>query len=169
MLLVRPHKKFTMLDKNTHKVQQEYAEWLQNEEWDYFFTGTFGLNKYSETKQDDIDEVKRYKSKDNWGDITPNGARRACERFFRKYKSKELVVLFIEFGSMYGKVHVHGLLRFHPAYKPSAKLIWEHWFTKYGRAKVEVIESRKNVSNYCCKYITKDLHQESLIVITRDD
>ncbi len=166
MPLVRPKPNFRMIDKEIYRYRDQYSAWLMSLPWDYFFTGTFGLNYYDNLKEDDTEEVQRYKKRNNWGDITPNGARRVCERFFTKYKSRELIVLFIEFGAMYGKVHVHGLLRFNPVEKPTASLIWEHWFSKYGRATVEEIKSRENVSNYCTKYITKDLKDESLIVIT---
>ncbi|WP_445665085.1 hypothetical protein [Fodinibius sp. AD559] len=60
---------------------------------------------------------------------------------------------------------MHGLLRFRLTERPTAKTIWQRWFNKYGRAKVEVIESREAVSNYCCKYVTKQMKDETFIVI----
>lgn len=131
--------------ERNYKLQEEYSKWLSNESWDYFFTGTFKFEG-----------------------ITPNGARKAAERFFRGFPTKELVVLFIESGSLYGKVHLHGLLRFSLDGKPTAQTIWGRWFNKYGRAKVEVIESREAVSNYCCKYVTKEMKDETFIVITNE-
>lgn len=130
-----------MYEQN-YKLQGEYTNWLANEEWDYFFTGTF-----------------------RDGSFTSNGARRASERFFTKLTTKELVVLFIESGSLYGEVHLHGLLRFSPFQRPSAEFIWKRWFKQYGRAKVEIINSRKDVASYCCKYVTKEMKDETFIVI----
>ena len=127
--------------ERNYKLQQEYTNWLSSEKWDYFFTGTF---------------------RDSY---TANSARKAGERFFRKFTNKELVVLFIESGSLYGEIHLHGLLRFDPFQKPSARLIWSRWFEKYGRAKVEIIKSRKDVASYCCKYVTKEMKDETFIVI----
>lgn len=138
--------KFFMRYEDNHKLRDEYTKWLANEEWDYFFTGTF-----------------------RDGSFTPNSARRAGERFFKPFTSKELVVLFIESGSLYGEVHLHGLLRFDPFQKPTARLIWSRWFEKYGRAKVEVINSREDVAGYCCKYVTKEMKDETFIVITNED
>ena len=128
--------------ERNYQLQEEYSTWIKSLEWDYFFTGTF----------------------QDW-DITPNSARRNSERFFGQFETRELAFLFIESGSLYGKVHVHGLLRFDPDRKPPASFIWELWFKRYGRAKVEVIDSREAVSNYCCKYITKQLRDETFIVI----
>lgn len=132
--------------ERNYKLQREYTEWLSEQHWDYFFTGTFKFES-----------------------ISPNGARRAAERFFRGFPTKELVVLFIESGSLYGEVHLHGLLRFRYGEKPSAETIWRAWFNKYGRAKVEVPKSGKDVSSYCCKYVTKEMKDETFIVITNED
>lgn len=128
--------------ESNYEVREQYSNWLSKERWDYFFTGTFRFE-----------------------DISPNGARRAALRFFRGFPTKELIVLFIESGKLYGKVHLHGLLRFYLTERPTAKTIWQRWFNKYGRAKVEVIESREAVSNYCCKYVTKQMKDETFIVI----
>jgi hypothetical protein len=125
-----------------YEVREQYANWLSGESWDYFFTGTFGH-----------------------GDYSPNGARRAAERFFRGFPTKELAVLFIESGSLYGKVHLHGLLRFRSGQRPTARTIWARWFDKYGRARVEAIESAEAVSNYRCKYVTKHMKDETFIVL----
>lgn len=130
-----------MYERN-YKLQEQYSNWLAKETWDYFFTGTFRFE-----------------------DISPNGARRAAHRFFRGFTTKELVVLFIESGELYGKVHLHGLLRFHSGQRPTARTIWKHWFDRYGRARVEEIESREAVANYCCKYVTKQMKCETFILI----
>lgn len=130
------------MNKRSYEERQQYSRWLAGESWDYFFTGTFRFE-----------------------DISPNGARRAALRFFRGFTTKELIVLFIESGKLYGKVHLHGLLRFRADQRPTARTIWKRWFDKYGRARVETIESREAVSKYCCKYVTKQMKDETFIVI----
>lgn len=122
--------------------KQEYQDWLESEQWDYFFTGTF-RKEYS-----------------------VNGARRACQRFFGSgWPTFELGVIFIEGYEKYGRVHVHGLLRFDRKYIPPAESIWRHWFTRYGRARVEEIESPAAVAAYCIKYITKLQKDETWLII----
>ncbi|NGP75624.1 hypothetical protein G3570_03205 [Balneolaceae bacterium YR4-1] len=125
-----------------YETQQQYANWLSNERWDYFFTGTF-----------------RYEN------ISVNGSRRCAQRFFRGFTTLELGVLFIESGKLYGKVHLHGLLRFRPGHRPSARTIWSWWFDRYGRAKVEEIDSAEAVSSYCCKYVTKQMKDETFFLV----
>ena len=34
--------------------------------------------------------------------------------------------------------------------------IWEKWFHRYGRARIEPVNSRDDVSDYCAKYVTKE-------------
>ncbi len=136
-----------------YEQREQYANWLSKERWDYFFTGTFTKKKENKKPWEE-----------DWNP-TPNSARRAAQRFFRGFPTKELIVLFIESGKLYGRVHLHGLLRFHLTKRPSAETIWKRWFNRYGRAKVEIIESREAVSTYCCKYVTKQMKDETFIVI----
>lgn len=123
-------------------MKNEYAEWLSTQDWHYFFTGTFRE------------------------DYSPNSARRAGERFFSRATEPELAFLFIERGELYGKVHLHGLLRY-PTQRnrPTARTIWELWFERYGRAKVEIPKSRQKVAEYCSKYITKEMKGETYFII----
>jgi hypothetical protein len=34
--------------------------------------------------------------------------------------------------------------------------IWDKWFHRYGRARIEPVNSRDDVADYCAKYVTKD-------------
>ncbi len=34
--------------------------------------------------------------------------------------------------------------------------IWEKWFHRYGRARIEPVNSRDDVADYCAKYVTKE-------------
>jgi hypothetical protein len=121
--------------------KKTYQAWLAEQTWDYFFTGTF-RKEYS-----------------------VNGSRRAGERFFRGFPTLELGVLFIEGYEKYGRVHLHGLLRFNRKYTPPAIDIWNGWFKSYGRARVEEVESQQAVSKYCSKYITKTMKDETYILL----
>jgi len=124
------------------KTKQEYQAWLSSITWDYFFTGTFR---------------KEYSA---------DGARRACQRFFGSgWPTFELGIIFIEGYEKYGRIHVHGLLRFDRKYVPPAGLIWQHWNHRYGRARVETIRSQKAVAGYCLKYIMKKAKDETWFII----
>lgn len=123
-------------------VQEQYAQWLSNEPWHYFFTGTFRE------------------------DYSSNSARRAGERFFGKVTRPELALLFIERGELYGKIHLHGLLRYPSCRnRPTARSVWELWYERYGRAKVEVPRSNQNVANYVSKYVLKHAKNETWFVV----
>jgi hypothetical protein len=34
--------------------------------------------------------------------------------------------------------------------------IWREWFHRYGRARIEPVNSRDDVADYCAKYVTKE-------------
>jgi len=34
--------------------------------------------------------------------------------------------------------------------------IWEKWFHRYGRARIEPVNNRDDVADYCAKYVTKE-------------
>lgn len=121
------------------KTRQDYAQWLSSQEWTYFATFTFR------------------------GTYSPDGARRAASRFFKPFRTLELGVLFIESGRLYGKVHLHGLLRFDPIIRAGS--IWAEWVDTYGAARVETIRSVTAVSNYVSKYITKSMKDETYFIL----
>lgn len=126
-----------------HETKQHYNNWLQSQEWTYFFTGTFRE------------------------EFTPNGAHNAVQRFFNRKENKpELGFIVIEKGSMYGRVHTHGVLRYPEKgiFQPAGSL-WQRWFEQYGRGKVETIRSQPKVSGYVSKYITKDIGGDSWIIV----
>lgn len=122
------------------KTREQYAKWLGSIAWHYFFTGTFRE------------------------DYSIDGTRRAGSRFFSSFPGLDLCVLFIESGSLYGKIHLHGLVRFNSPI-PSAGLIWQHWFKKYGRCRVEAPKNEKSVASYCSKYVTKQQKDETWIIV----
>jgi hypothetical protein len=34
--------------------------------------------------------------------------------------------------------------------------IWDKWFHRYGRARIEPVNKRDDVSDYCAKYVCKE-------------
>ena len=55
-------------------------------------------------------------------------------------------------------LHVHGLMSFagnNEKLRPY--LVWRNLFEEYGRSKVDYIRSKENVSDYCAKYVTKEM------------
>ena len=34
--------------------------------------------------------------------------------------------------------------------------VWQTWFKRYGRARIEPVNSRDDVADYCAKYVTKE-------------
>lgn len=117
-----------------------YSDWLQTLEWTYFFTGTFADEGY-----------------------TINGSRRAAMRFFQHYDHKpEFAFVCIEAGNLYGRIHIHALLRYpDKGLWHAAEPIWFDWFNRYGFAKVEVPKSSADVAAYCSKYVTKHMADET--------
>jgi hypothetical protein len=50
--------------------------------------------------------------------------------------------------------HVHALL--YSPVEARRKLLWESWFNRYGRARIEAVKSSLDVSDYCAKYVCKE-------------
>lgn len=136
-----------------YETKKEYIEWFAIQDWTYFFTGTF-----RERKRPDGTIT---------GNYTVDSARRAGERFFTRMgvDKKRLQLLFIEQGELYGKVHLHGLLRYDPDARPTALTIFQRWFDLYGRAGVESPRSQSAVSAYCTKYCTKHMKDETYLLL----
>lgn len=122
------------------QLTNEYACWFKEQSWDYFFTGTFR------------------------GDYTPNGARRAADRFFKRYSGQDTIVVFIKRGKLNGKICIHALLRFKPKKKPPDYFIYKRWFETYGRAQVQVPESQEAVSIFCAQCLNEELADEPYFV-----
>lgn len=62
----------------------------------------------------------------------------------------------IESGRVNGRLHGHALYHFGGAV-PSAKSIWNDWFSRHGRAHVDTFERGKGATHYVSKYVSKDL------------
>jgi hypothetical protein len=50
--------------------------------------------------------------------------------------------------------HVHAL--WCDCMNKSRREIWRRWFERYGRARIEPVNSRDDVADYCAKYVTKE-------------
>ena len=50
--------------------------------------------------------------------------------------------------------HVHAL--WCDCLNKSRRDLWQKWFERYGRNRIEPVNSRDDVSDYCAKYVTKE-------------
>lgn len=122
----------------------EYSDaistWLQSTPWDYFFT------------------------------ITTRKARRDSVAFIRDVKAELLrgnqtqkIFVACEPFKLNKDLHAHGLLLqggqvdSDGSYRNTITTynLWHDLFRRFGRSRVETINSRRQVANYCTKYVTK--------------
>lgn len=116
-------------------IRQAYADFLTNYNWDYFFTATFRSPR----------REPYYAMKSVWSEVRRHGAMRSFMG----------VEPFLS-----GDLHIHGLLAGWSTDTPALgiDLPWEIWkalYTRFGRNKVEMCNSRERVTSYCAKYILK--------------
>ena len=114
-----------------HELQQ-LSQWVHClAPWSVFFTGTFE-GEYSEA---------------------------SCQRAFERYAKKTLpgVSYFYSIESNPSRAghHVHALLADCAGMKRTE--MWEAWFKRFGRARVEPVRSIADVSEYCSKHLTSYL------------
>jgi len=114
-------------DVETVAREMEHAEWVQGlASWDIFFTGTF-----------------------RWT-CSEASAQRIFERWVGKVQPGVPTLYGLDPNpSGDGGHHVHGLLASSDAYR---KALWEDWFNRYGRARLEPIANIGGVSGYVAKY-----------------
>jgi hypothetical protein len=81
----------------------------------------------------------------------------SAQRCYEKFMKRELwgVSYFYALEPNPGRdgYHVHAL--WCDCQSKSRKEIWRTWFERYGRARIEPINSRDDVADYCAKYVTK--------------
>lgn len=124
------------------RTKDQYSAWLSGEEWTFFFTGTFR------------------------DEYTANAARKSVEWFFSKSSALQWGIVFIESGKMYGRIHVHGLLKYRRIYPSTQEGIRKRWDHFFGRAKVEIPRSQAAVSTYAVKYAMKHAKDETYLVVS---
>ena len=96
---------------------------------------------------------------DHWGHLTFawEASVWSAERCYLKFMKQEMwgVSHFyaIEPNPSRDGHHVHAL--WCDCRNKSRKILWEKWFDRYGRARIEPVNSRDDVSDYCAKYVTK--------------
>ena len=118
--------------KPTDKVREheinDISEWVYGlAPWSLFFTGTFR------------------------GEYTEAAAQRAFERFTKKNYPQLTYFYSLERNPSRVGHHVHVL--FSKSEGMYRKQFWNKWFTQYGRNKLEPINSREDVANYCTKHL----------------
>lgn len=81
-------------------------------------------------------------------------ARRAYERFMRKEYPHLSYFYAEEENPGRPGYHVHALwAECRELYRKEA---WSRWYGTYGRARIEPVKRRRDVSGYCAKYVTKE-------------
>jgi hypothetical protein len=82
----------------------------------------------------------------------------SAQRCYEKFMKRELwgVDYFYALGQNSSRdgYHVHAL--WCDCQNKSRPEIWREWFHRYGRARIEPVNSRDDVADYCAKYVTKE-------------
>lgn len=55
---------------------------------------------------------------------------------------------------MAAQYHVHAL--WCDCLGKSRREVWQTWFNRYGRARIEPVNNRDDVADYCAKYVSKE-------------
>ena len=120
-----------------YRVGDALAEWLQADSWDYFFTITCRRERRDSIAFiRDVSQVVQY-----------DRMFIACEPHRYSYN-----------------LHAHGLIAVETAvqlpwrgdsWQSTPHELWDKWFHKFGRSRVEPIRSMHDVASYCSKYVTK--------------
>ncbi len=121
-----------------NEVQDGFAEFLQRWRWDYFLTVSFRTPRQPFHALSTLSEVARVIR------------ARSAGRFFI---GTEL--------HLNRTLHVHGLFQSASVSDANAKsiagLLFRDFLARFGRSQVRAVRSREAVSNYCSKYVTKEL------------
>jgi hypothetical protein len=83
--------------------------------------------------------------------------RRCFERFMRKHHARLSYFYALEANGHCSDrtgFHVHAL--WGDCQGVFRKEAWATWFKRYGRARIEPVRSKGDVSGYCSKYVTKE-------------
>lgn len=131
-------------------VHTAWTDWLSSYHWDHFATFTFAEPR------------------------SEPSARRAFASYVRSVRQLTYggsVGYFVgyEYGT-FGRLHLHALMR---TSAPQTRLgpggrscassalpssaLWEVWFERFGRAKVEDYDRKRGAAGYVSKYVTKAL------------
>jgi hypothetical protein len=115
--------------------QSSLASWLDARPWDYWYTVTYR----DSLSRDAVARTQRKLQRD-WN---PAQHFWACED-----------------GSVTGRHHAHGLLRWDESdhlIQPQATELWSYCFEKWGRSHVDVYEPTVGATGYVAKYVSKEI------------
>jgi len=81
-------------------------------------------------------------------------AQRCYEKFMRSELWGVSYFYALEQNPSRDGFHVHAL--WCDCLNRSRRQIWQDWFDRYGRARIEPVNNRDDVADYCAKYVTKE-------------
>jgi hypothetical protein len=87
-------------------------------------------------------------------EASQDSTRRNYEKFMRIKLPDVDYFYAIERNPSRDGNHVHAL--WHRPMSISRKGAWSEWFGRYGRARIEPVNSAEDVTGYCAKYVTKE-------------
>jgi hypothetical protein len=124
----------------TNETRQAYADFLQSRQWDFFATVTSAV-----PRKDTLAFVRDF-------DVIAHGHAPGKFRGFVAVEPHRT-----------GMIHIHSLLSYDQSvtpegrslYHPEANELQARFNWVFGRSRVDTINSREDVSNYCSKYVTK--------------
>jgi hypothetical protein len=80
-------------------------------------------------------------------------AQRAYEKFMRKEMVGVSYFYALEPNPSRDGFHAHSL--WVDCASKSRRDVWRTWFDRYGRARIEPVRDKEDVTGYCSKYVTK--------------
>jgi hypothetical protein len=83
-----------------------------------------------------------------------DSAQRCYEKFMRTEMRGVSYFYALERNPERNGYHVHAL--WCDCLNKSRREIWQTWFARYGRARIEPVNNRDDVADYCAKYVTKE-------------
>lgn len=81
-------------------------------------------------------------------------AQRCYEKFMRTEMRGVSYFYALEQNPGRDGYHVHAL--WCDCKSKSRKIIWRNWFERYGRNRIEPVNNRDDVADYCAKYVCKE-------------
>ena len=83
-----------------------------------------------------------------------DSARRNYEKFMRSEMRGVSYFYALEQNPGRDGFHVHAL--WCDCKGKSRRVVWQTWFNRYGRGRIEPVNNRDDVADYCAKYVTKE-------------
>ena len=83
-----------------------------------------------------------------------DSGRRCYEKFMRTEMRGVSYFYALEQNPGRDGCHVHAL--WCDCKNQSRRDIWQKWFGRYGRARIEPVNNRDDVADYCAKYVAKE-------------